>query len=52
VQKPENPPQSATASLSHELDTGQQADLAEEFTQALRSRFPVEINHDVLDKLF
>jgi peptidyl-prolyl cis-trans isomerase D len=52
VQRPENPPQSATASLSHELDSGQQADLAEEFTQTLRSRFPVEINHEVLDKLF
>jgi peptidyl-prolyl cis-trans isomerase D len=52
VQKPESPPQSATASLSHELDSRQQADLAEEFTQALRSRFPVEINHEVLDKLF
>jgi peptidyl-prolyl cis-trans isomerase D len=52
VQKPESPPQSATASLSHELDSGQQADLAEEFTQALRSRFPVEIHHEVLDRLF
>jgi peptidyl-prolyl cis-trans isomerase D len=52
VQKPDSPSQTATASLSHELDTGQQTDLSEGFTQALRSRFPVEIHRDVLDRLF
>jgi peptidyl-prolyl cis-trans isomerase D len=52
VQRPENPPQSATADFSRELDAGQRADLGEEFTQALRARFPVEIHHEVLDKLF
>jgi peptidyl-prolyl cis-trans isomerase D len=52
VQRPENPPQSATADFSRELDAGQRADLGEEFTQALRARFPVEIRHEVLDKLF
>ena len=52
VQRPESPSQSATADLSRELDAGQRADLGEEFTQALRARFPVEIHHQVLDKLF
>jgi peptidyl-prolyl cis-trans isomerase D len=52
VQRSENPPQSATADFSRELDAGQRADLGEEFTQALRARFPVEIHHEVLDKLF
>jgi peptidyl-prolyl cis-trans isomerase D len=52
VQRPENPPQSATADFSRELGAGQRADLGEEFTQALRARFPVEIHHEVLDKLF
>jgi peptidyl-prolyl cis-trans isomerase D len=52
VQRPENASQTATADLSRELDTGQRADLGEEFTQALRARFPVEIHRKVLDKLF
>jgi peptidyl-prolyl cis-trans isomerase D len=52
VQRPENPPQSATADFSRQLDAGQRTDLGEEFTQALRARFPVEIHHEVLDKLF
>ena len=52
VQRPESPSQSATADLSRELDAGQRADLGEEFTQALRTRFPVDIHHQVLDKLF
>jgi len=52
VQRPESPSQSASADLSRELDAGQRADLGEEFTQALRTRFRVEIHHQVLDKLF
>jgi len=52
VQRPENVSPSATAGLSREIATGQQADLGEEFTQALRARFPVEIHREVLDKLF
>jgi peptidyl-prolyl cis-trans isomerase D len=52
VQRPENAPQSATADLSRELDAGQRTDLGEEFTQTLRARFPVEIHHELLDKLF
>jgi peptidyl-prolyl cis-trans isomerase D len=52
VQKPENPTESATAGLSREIDTGQRADLSEELTRALRARFPVEIRHETVDKLF
>jgi peptidyl-prolyl cis-trans isomerase D len=52
VQRPENVSQSATAGLSREIAAGQQADLGEEFTQALRARFPVKIHREVLDKLF
>jgi peptidyl-prolyl cis-trans isomerase D len=52
VQRPENVSQTAAAGLSHELDTAQQADLAEEFTQALRAHFPVEIRREALDRYF
>jgi flagellar hook-basal body complex protein FliE len=52
VQRPENGSQSATSELSRQLDAGQRADLNEEFIQALRARFPVEIRHEVLNKLF
>jgi peptidyl-prolyl cis-trans isomerase D len=52
VQRPESPSQSAAADLARQLDAGQRADLGEEFTQALRAHFPVEIHHEVLDKLF
>ena len=52
VKPPENLSQTATADLSRELDSEQRSDLAEEFTQALRARFPVEIHREVLDRLF
>jgi peptidyl-prolyl cis-trans isomerase D len=52
VQRPEDVSQTAAAGLSHELDTAQQVDLAEEFTRALRARFPVEIHRDALDRFF
>ena len=52
VQRPEDVSQTAAAGLSHELDTAQQVDLAEEFTGALRARFPVEIHREALDRFF
>ena len=52
VQRPEDVSQTAAAGLSHELDTAQQVDLAEEFTRTLRTRFPVEIHREVLDRYF
>jgi len=50
VQRPEDVSQTAAAGLSHELDTAEQVDLAEEFTRALRARFPVEIHREALDR--
>jgi peptidyl-prolyl cis-trans isomerase D len=52
VQRPEEVSQTAAAGLSHELDTAQQVDLAEEFTRALRAHFPVEIRREALDRYF
>ena len=52
VQRPDNVPQTAAAALSHELDTAQQVDLAEEFTRALRTHFPVDIRREALDRFF
>jgi peptidyl-prolyl cis-trans isomerase D len=52
VQRPENPSETATAELSHELDAAQQADLTGELTEALRARFPVEIHRETLDRFF
>ncbi|MGA7259939.1 MAG: SurA N-terminal domain-containing protein [Stellaceae bacterium] len=52
VQRPENVSQTAAAGVSHELDTAQQVDLAEEFTRALRAHFPVEVHREVLDRYF
>jgi peptidyl-prolyl cis-trans isomerase D len=52
VQRPEDVSQTAAAGLSHELDTAQQVDLAEEFTRALRARLPVEIHREALDRFF
>jgi peptidyl-prolyl cis-trans isomerase D len=42
----------ATADLSREIAAGTEADLGEEFTRALRAHFPVEIQHDTIDRLF
>ena len=52
VQIPEAESQTTSADLSRELDSGLRADLGEEFTQALRARFPVQIHREVLDRLF
>jgi peptidyl-prolyl cis-trans isomerase D len=52
VQQPSTAAKTAAAQLSHEIDAGMQADLAEEFTRALRAHFPVEIHHETLDRLF
>ena len=54
VTTPENGPQAAAAKteLSRELTAGLQADLGDEFMQSLRSRFPVEIRRETLDRLF
>jgi len=52
VQTPETPSQTATTELSRELARALRTDLGDEFTQALRGRFPVHIRREVLDQLF
>ncbi|MFL5266580.1 MAG: SurA N-terminal domain-containing protein [Stellaceae bacterium] len=52
VKIPEDVSQTVTADLSRELDSDQRADLAEEFTQALRARIPVNIHREVVDRLY
>jgi peptidyl-prolyl cis-trans isomerase D len=52
IEEPPVTAKTATAELSREIETGLQADIGEEFTRALRAYFPVEIQHDTLDRLF
>jgi peptidyl-prolyl cis-trans isomerase D len=52
VQPPETPSQNATADVSRDLNQQMRTDLSAEFTQALRARFPVEIRHQAVDRLF
>jgi peptidyl-prolyl cis-trans isomerase D len=52
VQTPETPSQNATAEASRDLNHQMQTDLSAEFTQALRTRFPVEIRREAVDRLF
>jgi peptidyl-prolyl cis-trans isomerase D len=52
IQPPDAAAASATADLSRELTAGMQADISEEFSRALRTRFPVQINRETLDRLF
>ena len=42
----------AAAALAPVIEQGIKDDLSAEFSQALRARFPVEIRHRVIDKLF
>jgi peptidyl-prolyl cis-trans isomerase D len=52
VEAPQTTSKSATAELSREVTAGIQGDLADEYTHALRARFPVEIHRETLDRLF
>ena len=52
VQEPQTAAKGATAELTREVGAGVQGDLGDEFSQALRARFPVEIRRDTLDRLF
>ena len=52
VKTPEAPSQSDTADILRDLNQGMRTDLAAEFTQALRERYPVEIRREAVDKLF
>ena len=46
------PDAKSAAALTPSVDEGLKDDLSAEFSQALRARFPVEIRHEVIDKLF
>ena len=52
VQVEENPSKSAMADLSLDLNQGMQTDIASEYTEALRARFPVEVKREAVDRLF
>lgn len=51
ITRPQADPKSAAA-LAPSVEQGLKDDLSAEFSQALRARFPVEIRHNVIDKLF
>jgi len=52
VKTPETLSQSDTADVLRDLNQGMRTDLAAEFTQALRARYPVEIQRETVDRLF
>jgi len=52
VEIPDAPPQNVETDLGRELTAAMRADLTEEYTQALRRRFPVEIRREAVDRLF
>ena len=52
IQVPENPAEPAVIGLANELSNEARLDIAGEFTQALRQRFPVKIEHDAIDRMF
>ena len=52
IEEPRATAKDAAANLSREVTAGIQADLGDEFTGALRTRFPVEIHRETLDRLF
>jgi peptidyl-prolyl cis-trans isomerase D len=52
IEQPKTAAKDVTATLSHTVAAGIQADLGDEFTRALRTRFPVEIHRETLDRLF
>lgn len=52
IQSPKTVPDTAAATLSQQLSGQARVDLASEYTDALRKRFPVDIKRDALDKMF
>ena len=52
IQVPENVPDDVAKALSEQLRNEARVDVAGEFTQALRKRYPVEIKRDALDRVF
>jgi peptidyl-prolyl cis-trans isomerase D len=52
IQSPESVPDTEAAGLSDQLAGEAKIGIAGEFTEALRHRFPVEIQRDALDRMF
>ncbi len=52
IQSPETIPDAAAQELSDQLAGDARADVAGEFTEILRQRFPVEIQREALDRMF
>ena len=52
IQSPESVPDGAADALSQQLAKEAQQDIAGAYTQALKKRFPVEIQRDALDRMF
>ncbi len=52
VQSADQIPEAAAASLKRELTAGLQRDLGDEFNQALRAHFPVDVKRAVVDQMF
>jgi peptidyl-prolyl cis-trans isomerase D len=52
IQSPETVPEAAAARLADQLTGEARGDIAGEFTEALRRRFPVEIQRAALDRMF
>jgi len=52
IQVPEAPAEAALTGLSDQLAGEQRQDIAGEFTQALRRRYPVDTKRDALDRMF
>ena len=52
IQSPETVPDAEAAKLSDQLAGEARGDIAGAFTEALRKRFPVEIQREALDRMF
>ncbi|HEX3952847.1 MAG TPA: SurA N-terminal domain-containing protein [Stellaceae bacterium] len=52
IQSPEAVPDDAAGRMSGQLAQQQRVDVADEFAEALRKRYPVDIKRDALDRMF
>ena len=52
IQAPETTPEADAKTLADQLARDAKVDVAGEFTEALRRRFPVDIKRDALDRIF
>jgi peptidyl-prolyl cis-trans isomerase D len=52
IQVPETMPDNVATALSQQLGNDARVDVAGEFTEALKKRYPVDIKRDALDRMF